>query len=134
MKLDAAQKQALKASLKKRTDAELKALFALVRATDDKTLLAALAPPKPKARRGDPLARELELVLKPIMGPSAEKAEMLVEFMAKKHRRKLSLETKGLGDAAKQLRTHFTDAQIRAGAEVLLGNLKKLYGDQESVV
>jgi hypothetical protein len=134
VKLDPAQKRALKASLRPRTRAELKALFALVRAIDDRSLLAALTPPKPKQRRSDPLVREIEQTLRPVMGPAAEKAELLIEFMAKKHRRKLASQTKGFADAAKRLRQHFTDAQIKAGAEALLGNLKKLYGDQESVV
>ena len=134
MKLETTQKLALKAALKQRTRAELKALFALVRANDDRTLLAALAPPKPKVRRGDPLVRELEQTLRPILGPAAEKAELLIEFMAKKHRRKLPSETKGFADAAQRLRVHFTDMQIQAGAKGLLGSLKKLYGDQETVV
>lgn len=134
MKLTAAQKQTLKAALKKRSRAEMKALFALVRANDDRALLAALAPAKPKSRRGDPLVRALEQTLKPVMGPASEKAELLMEFMAKRHRRKLAAEAAGLADAAKRLRVHFTDAQIRAGAEALLGNLKELYGDQETVV
>ncbi|HVV33295.1 MAG TPA: hypothetical protein VHC73_08725 [Vitreimonas sp.] len=135
MKLGPPEVKALRTALKTRTRAELKQLFALVRAYDDKTLLAALASPRPKrARRGDPLVRELERTLKPIMGPSAEKAELLIEFMAKKHRRKLTGEPKGLADAIKRLRTHFTDAQIQAGAKALLGNLKALYGDQETVV
>ena len=134
MKLPPAQTKTLRAALKKRSGAELKQVFALVRAHDDPTLLAALTPPKPKRRPGDPLVRALDRTLKPIMGPAAEKAEMLIEFMAKKHRRKLSGEPKGLADAAKRLRVHFTDAQIEAGAKALLRNLKKLYGDQETVV
>jgi len=134
MSLDAAQKQALRAALRKRTRAELKALFALVRANDDRALLAALAPPKPKARRGDPLVRDIERTLKPVMGPAAEKADMLIEFMAKKHRRKLAGEPKGFADAAKRLRAHFSDDQIRASAVGLLAKLAKLYGERETVV
>ena len=135
MKLGPSETKALKTALKKRTRVELKQLFALVRANDDKTLLAALDPLRLKRpHRGDPLVRELERTLKPIMGPSAEKAELLIEFMAKKYRRKIAGEPKGLTDAAKRLRAHFTDAQIQAGAKGLLGNLKALYGDQETVV
>ena len=93
-------------------------------------------PPKKKATkpRGDPLAREVEQTLKPILGPAAEKAEMLIEHIAKKHRRKLALAPKGLADAARQLRGSFSDQQIRAGAKSLVTHLAQLYGDRETVV
>lgn len=135
MKLTAEQAKALKAGLKKRTRAELKALFALVRKHDDRALLAALAPPKKKTakRKVDPLLRDLETTLKPILGPSAEKADMLVEHIAKKHKKKLGIAPKGLADAARQLRAKFSDDQIRAGAQSLVTHLAKLYGDRETV-
>lgn len=134
MTLDPEQTRLLKAVLRKRPRAELKQLFTLVRTHDDRSLLAALAPPKAKRRSGDRLAREVESALKPIMAPAAEKADMLMDFMAKKHRRKLEGEAKGLADAIRRLRARFTDAQIRDGAEGLSRNLRKLYGDQESVI
>jgi hypothetical protein len=134
MKLSADQAKLLRAALRGRTPKEAKALFATVRAHDDKTLLAALRPAKKKAKRGDPLVRELEQTLKPILGPAAEKADLLVEHLAKKHRRKLGIEPKGLADAAKQLRSKFSDDQIRAGAQSLVAHLAKLYGDRETVV
>jgi hypothetical protein len=135
MKLTAAQAKAVKARLKKSSRAELKALFALVRKHDDRTLLAALAPPRKKVikRKGDPLVRDLETTLKPILGPSAEKADMLVEHIAKKHKKKLGIAPKGLADAARQLRAKFSDDQIRAGAQSLVTHLAKLYGDRETV-
>jgi hypothetical protein len=134
MKLSADQAKLLRAALRGRSPREAKALFAAVRTHDDKTLLAALRPAKKKAKRGDPLVRELEQTLKPILGPAAEKADMLVEHIAKKHRRKLGIEPKGLADAAKQLRTKFSDDQIRAGAKSLIVHLGKLYDDRETVV
>lgn len=135
MKLAADQAKALRAAFRGRSRAELKWLFALVRAHDDRALLAAALPAKKKAKRpDDPLARELETSLKPIMGPASEKADMLVEHLAKKHRKKLAFEPKGLADAARLLRTRFTDDQIRAGAKSLLAHLAKLYGDRETVV
>lgn len=137
MKLDAAQAKLLRTAFKGRSRAELKQLFALVRAHEDRALLTAALPNKkatPK-RKADPLVRELEQTLKPIMGPSAEKADMLIEHLAKKHRRKLGIEPKGLADAAKRLRaSKFTDEQIRAGAQSLIAHLAKLYGDRETVV
>lgn len=135
MKVDAAQTKLLRAALRGRSRVEMKRLFALVRAHDDRALLAAIAPAKKRAkRRADPLVRDLEQTLKPILGPSAEKADMLVEHLAKKHRRKLALAPKGLADAARQLRGRFSDDQIRAGAKGLVTHLAKLYGDRETVV
>jgi hypothetical protein len=137
MKLDAAQTKALRAALRGRSRAELKALFKAIRAHDDRTLLAAVVPAKKRAtakRKGDPLVRDLEQTLKPILGRAAEKADMLVEHLSKKHRRKLAFEPKGLAAAAKQLRTKFSDDQIRAGAKGLVAHLAELYGDRETVV
>ncbi|QGZ95057.1 hypothetical protein [Terricaulis silvestris] len=134
MKLSADQAKFLRTALRGRTPKEAKALFATVRAHDDKTLLAALRPAKKKPKRGDPLVRVLEQTLKPILGPASEKADMLVEHIAKKHRRKLGIEPKGLADATKHLRTKFSDDQIRAGAKSLVAHLAKLYGDRETVV
>jgi hypothetical protein len=134
MRLSADQTKLLRAALRGRSPKEAKGLFAAIRAHDDKALLAALRPTKKKSKRGDPLVRELEQTLKPILGPASEKADLLVEHLAKKHRRKLSVEPKGLADAAKRLRTTFTDDQIRAGAKSLVAHLAKLYGDRETVV
>ena len=136
MKVGADQAKALKGVLRKRPNAELKRAFALVRAFDDRALLAAIAPAKKRAakRTGDPLVKELEQTLRPIMGPAQEKADLLIEHIAKKHRRKLGFQPKGLADAARQLRTKFSDDQISAGAKSLVSHLAKLYGDSESVV
>jgi hypothetical protein len=136
MSLDPKQKSALRAGVKARSRAELKKLFALVRSHDDRALLAAFAVAKKKTkRRGDPLVREVELALKPLLAPTAEKADLLVEHLAKKHRRKLALEPKGLADAIRGLRAQrLSDDQIRAGAKSLIAHLAKLYGDRETVV
>jgi hypothetical protein len=134
MSLDVPQTRLLRAALARRPRAELKSLFALVRANSDRALLAALAPVKAQARRGDPLVRDLERTLRPILGPASEKADLLIAFMAKTHRRRLGRDPKGLADAAKRLRAHFSDAQIRAGAHNLLAHLAKLYGQRETVV
>lgn len=136
MKLDAKQASALRTLTRNRSRAEVKKLFALVRQHDDRALLAAIAPAKKPApkRKGDPLVRELEQTLKPVMGPAQEKADLLIEHIAKKHRRKLSYQPKGLADATRQLRTKFSDDQIRAGAKSLMTHLAKLYGDRETVV
>ncbi|MBI3437405.1 MAG: hypothetical protein HY054_01905 [Proteobacteria bacterium] len=135
MSLDAAQKQLLRAALKKRSRAELKALFAAVRGADDRTLLAALASPKKLPRRpGDPLLRSIDQVLKPLMAPGAEKAEMLIEHLAKRHRRKLSSSATGLAAAIRNLRAaNLSDEQILAGAKTLMAQLAKLHG-RETVV
>ncbi len=133
--MDAAQKKALQALAKGRSKAELKALFALVRGKSDRALLSAVAPPKKKpAKKADTLPRDLEKTLRPILGPASEKADLLVEHMAGKHKQQLDLQPKGLAAAARALRAHFTDAQIRAGAKSLLAELAKLYSTRETVV
>jgi hypothetical protein len=135
MKATQAQAKLLRATLRGCTRAELKQLFATIRASSDQALIAAIAPPKKRAKkRADPLTRDLERTLKPILGPSAGKADLLVEHLAKKHRRKLGIQPKGLADAARQLRKKFSDDQIRAGAKSLVGQLEELYGDRETVV
>ncbi len=137
MKLSDNTAKLLRQALRGRSRAELKRLFAAIRTHEDRALLAALAPPRKRAakRKTDPLVRDLERTLKPILGPAAEKADLLVEHLAKKHRRKLAIEPKGLADAARQLRgKKLTDDQIRAGAKSLVVHLAKLYGGQETVV
>jgi hypothetical protein len=137
MTVSPAQTKALRTLAKGRSRPELRKLFALIRASSDRELLALTPSTKKKKpkRRGDPLVSELQQALKPLLAPAAEKADMLVEHLAKKHRRKLAVAPKGLADAAKQLRAKkFTDDQIRAGAKSLVANLAKLYGDRETVV
>lgn len=130
MSLTAAQKHLLQTALKQRSRRELKALFATVRSHDDRTLFAALAPGKKKAKRaGDPLVRDLELTLKPLLGPASEKAELLVEHLAKKHRRKFSFEPTGVAAAVRHLRAaDLSDTQISAGAKSLMAHLARLHG------
>lgn len=135
MTLKPADAKAVRAILGRRSRPELKRLFALVRANTDRTLMAAALPAKRKPKRqADPLVRELEQTLKPILGPSQEKADMLVEHIAKKYKRKLVCQPKGLADATRQLRTKFSDDQISAGAKSLVAHLSKLYGGSEGVV
>lgn len=125
----------LRSALGRRSRAELKRLFTLVRAEPDRVLIAAALQSKKKSKpKGDPLVRELEQTLKPILGPSHEKADMLIEHIAKKHRRKLPYQPKGLADATRQLRAKFTDTQIAAGAKSLVAHLAKLYGGADGVV
>jgi hypothetical protein len=137
MKLSEDTAKMLRQALRGRSRAELKRLFTAIRAHEDRTLLAALAPAKKRVakRKGDPLVRDLEQTLKPILGPASEKADLLVEHLAKKHRRKLAIAPKGLADAVRQLRAkNLSDDQIRAGAKGLVAHLAKLYGGQETVV
>ena len=137
MKLSAADAKLLRVALRGRPRAETKRLFALVRTNSDKALLAAISPARKKApaRKGDPLVRDVNQILKPILGPAAEKSDLLIEHMAKQHRRKLGAAPKGLADAIRGLRAKkFSDEQIRAGATGLVAQLAALYGDRETVV
>jgi hypothetical protein len=137
MKLSAADTKLLRVALRGRSRAETKRLFLLVRTKSDKALLAAVSPAKKKrpARKRDPLLRDVNQILKPILGPAAEKSDLLIEHMAKQHRRKLGAAPKGLADAIRGLRAKkFSDNQIRAGATGLVAQLAALYGDRETVV
>jgi hypothetical protein len=137
MKVDDQTAKLLRQTLKRRSRVELKRVFAAIRANDDRALLAAIAPAKKRAtkRKVDPLVRDLEQTLKPVIAPASEKADLLVEHLAKKHRRRFAIAPKGLADAARQLRAkNLTDEQIRAGAKGLITHLAKLYGGQETVV
>jgi len=135
MSLDADRALLLASLVRKRTRAQLKRLFAVIRAHDDRALFAALAPGRRKPKRPrDPLVRDLELALKPILAPAAEKAEMLVEHLSKKYRRQLGFEAKGLAEAARRCRAvQLSDEQILAGARSLVAHLAKRHG-RESVV
>jgi hypothetical protein len=136
MTLKAADAKLLRAILGRRSRADVRRVFKLARMHPDKTLLAAALPAPKKAAKpkGDPLVRELEQTLKPILGPSQEKADLLIEHIAKKYKRKLAYQPKGLADAARQLRTKFSDDQISAGAKSLVTHLSKLYGGSDGVV
>jgi hypothetical protein len=135
MKLSQNDMKRLRQALRPRRPADLKRAFALIRAHDDSVLLAALKPaPARPSRRRDPLVRELEATLRPIMGPASEKADLLVQHMAARHRRQLAFEPKGLADAARRLRASFSDAQIASAARSLMADLAKLYGGGETVV
>lgn len=131
-----AEKQALKAFCGKQGKPELKRLFKLIRAHDDRALLAAIAPAKAAKRKpkGDPLLRDLDATLKALHAPAAEKADLLVEHLAKRHRRKLAFEPKGMADAVRRLRANLSDAQIRAGAASLMAEMADLYNSRETVV
>jgi hypothetical protein len=125
----------LRATLRRAPPRALKRLFALIRAHDDRALLAALAPARAPARRPrDPLAAELEQTLRPILAPAREKADLLVDHLARGRRRKLALSPTGLADAARQLRAHFSDAQISAAAKSLVERLARQHGGGEGVV
>ena len=125
----------LRRACRGRSRGELKALFALIRAKTDRALFVALKPVKaaPK-RKADPLVRDLEQAFRPMLGSAAEKAELLVEHMARAHKRNFAYAPRGLADAARRLRADFSDAKIRSGAKALVAELAVLYSKRETVV
>jgi hypothetical protein len=135
MSLNAGEKQLLRATLKRRSRTELKALFAAIRRNDDRMLLAVLAPAQKKPRRPiDPLVRDLETALRPVLATAAEKAGMLIDHLSKKHGCSLAVDAKSLADAARLLRgVKLSDDQIRAGAQAMVAHLARLHG-RETVV
>jgi len=135
-KLTPAQAKAVKQAFAKRKPTELKRLFAIVRAQSDTALLAAIAPKRKAPRKAAPpsLARELADTMRPLLGPAHEKVDLLIEHMTLKHRRKLDFEAAGFAQAAKKLRAHFSEAQIRAGAKAVVAQLKAQHDARETVV
>lgn len=120
-----------------RSKAELKAMFAHIRAQSDAKLMASLtrrSKAKKTVKKGDALVLELQRLFQPLLATAAEKGDLLVEHMASAHRRKLNFETRGLADAVQRLRAHFSDAHIRAGARALVEDLAALYSKRETVV
>ncbi len=125
----------LQSVIRRRPKAVLKRAFAAIRANDDAALLSALRPKKrPLTRRGDPLVRELDQILKPVVGPAREKADLLVAHFATR-RRQMNFEPRSLSDAVRRLRAaSLSEAQIRAGAKKMMRELAELYGGPEAVV
>ncbi len=82
----------------------------------------------------DPLARDLAVILRPILGPASEKAELLVEHLRTLHKLPPAPPPRGLADAARRLRAQLNADQIRAGARSLVASLEALYCSRETVV
>lgn len=84
-------------------------------------------------RARDPLAREITQQLAPIVAPAAEKADLLIEELAKRHDGLTAFTPRGLGDAVKRLQRQLTAAEIRAGADALMARMKREYGLREDI-
>lgn len=84
-------------------------------------------------RRRDPLVRDLERTLKPLLAPAAEKAELLTDHMSRRNPSLSTAQPKGLADAARRLRKHYSDDQIRDAAVNLVDELEREYGGRDSV-
>lgn len=82
----------------------------------------------------DPLVRELTAILRPLLGPASEKADLLTEHLRAQHGLPAGPPPKGIADAARRLRRHLSAAQIKAGAHDLVDGLKTLYSSRETVV
>jgi hypothetical protein len=92
--------------------------------------MSSAAPRKPAA---DALVRDLQRILKPLMAPAAEKAEMLVAHIATRRRCEFDINPKGLADAVRRLRRTVTDDEIREAATELVKQLSDLYDGREAV-
>ena len=116
-----------------RTQAQLKAMFALIRAQSDRELLKAPAKRKAAAKnRSDPLVADLQHIFRPVLANAAEKGALLIEHMAPKG---IGVgEPRGLADAVRRLRTRFSANQIRAAARALVEELAALYSKRETVI
>lgn len=121
---------------------QMRAFFELVRTHADADLLALAA--KAKRRIGkEPsppgLTRRIAAILKPILAPASEKAELLIEHMAQIDeadlgRFLLDPPPRGLSDAIKRLRPRFSDEDIEAGALGLIAKLSRTHSMREQVL
>lgn len=136
MSLSDADLKALRALARGRSAEALKALFAAIRRASDAALLAAIETQAPAAgrRSADPLLRDVEAKLKPILAPAAEKADMLVEHMARAQACALDFEPRGLADALRRLRRRFTEDEIRTAAADLASETEALHGRRETIL
>lgn len=92
--------------------------------------MSPVAPRKPAA---DALVRDLQRILKPLMAPASEKAEMLVEHIATRRGCEFDFHPRGLADAVRRLRGNVTDDEIRNAATELVTQLSDLYDGRETV-
>jgi hypothetical protein len=77
--------------------------------------------------------RDLQRILKPLMAPASEKAEMLVEHIATRRSCQFDFNPKGLADAVRRLRGNVTDDEIRDAATEMVTQLSGLYDGRETV-
>lgn len=115
------------------TEAELKALLSYVRTrTNDKLLAIAAGKPKAKpktkpATKG--LTAEIVALMQPILGPTQEKAELLLDACGAPP----DVQAKTLGEALRKLRRTRSDDQIRATAQELMARIARRHGMRETV-
>jgi hypothetical protein len=84
------------------------------------------------ARTADPLLGEVKALFTPVIAPAAEKADLLIAHMCE-HNGAPSFEARGLAQAVKRLRKHFSDEQISAAARSLIERLERDYCCREPV-
>lgn len=124
--------KALKKAAAALSERELRALIAYVRTrTMEKLIAQAAGAPQPTAKRKpskDRLLADVTAILKPILAPGAEKAELFLTHMGQPEAR-----ARGLAEAVKRLRRSVSDAEIKAGAEALIQSLAKRRSMRETV-
>ena len=125
--------KALKKAAAALSERELRALIGYVRTRTMEKLLAQASAKPAKAKRApkapkDALLVEVTAILKPILAPAAEKADLLLDHMGHGEAR-----VQGLGQALRLLRKHCSDADIKAGAEGLIAQLAKRRSMRETV-
>lgn len=130
-----ADRKALRALLGRKSRAEQRKLIGLIRANDERALLAALEPVKTKKAKPASLTRDVETLFRPLMAPASEKGELLLEALARKHRKSFTATPKGLAAAIRTAqKAGLSDSQIRAGAETLMTRLAETYAMRDTVV
>lgn len=129
--MDAATLRTLRMLARTRTKVELAALFAAIRASSDKALLAAAAPPTKPERRAD-FAASIAKKLAPILGPATEKAEMLIDALAETHG-PVTIPAAGLKPTIRKLAARYGEAAVDSAADALMVRLKAWGSTREKV-
>ena len=129
--LDAATLRTLRMLARTRSRAELETLFAAIRAGSDRALLDAAAPPKRKAATQD-FAAKIAAQLAPILGPAAEKADMLIDALAET-KGPVAIRPDGLVPTIRRLAARYGEQAVALAADALMARLAAWGSTRERV-
>ncbi len=139
--MDAAARRALVQLARTRTRAEMKALFAAIRATSDADLLrdAGLHTGRPvrkksAGRKSGAAAFPAAIAAKlaPILGPASEKAEMLIDALAEAVG-PVDIRAAGLAPTIRKLAARYGEDAVTGAADALMARLKAWGSTRERV-
>lgn len=134
--VDPTTRRALQALRGRLTEAQLRKIFTAIRTAPDDALLALLREDPTARQTGrpqDPLVREITAQFRPILGPSREKAALLIAAAARRLTLPALPAPKGLAAAVHRLRLYASDSDIRAAADDVMAEMRAQYSYREPV-